>query len=249
MEYPIAEKNDAIRFLPAEIVFNDYDYLLQRAKNVAEVINNTPLTEDNVAEVKQTLANARKVTNGLDTARKDLKKMVMGNFNEIEEKIKYIISVIDDADETLRDKVRALEEAERQEKRKTIFEIWEKRLIHYMFPKYIPDAFDRWIQPKHLNKTATMKAVESDMVKFMETTENDLLTLSALDDEFVAEYCSVLDVTRAINNVNERRDALSKIKATDQAAESVATFTIRGNLEIKLVEMFLKENNITFERK
>lgn len=242
---------DGMAFKPAYIDFQQYNMLVDRAENVAAYINSIEIESGNVKEVKQTLADARKLTDGLDTVRKTLKKEIMGNYDDVERKIKFIISIVDGADAELRAKVKKLEEAEREEKKEDIRRIWSAREFIYTFPQIIPDGFDRWITPQHLNKTTSMSHVESDMVDWMEQREKDVEALSQMDDEYTVAYIGSLDLSEAIRTVNANKAVLESVKAfrEDEPAEDVALFAIKGKKNIKLAEMVLTENEIEFEKR
>ena len=100
-------------YSPAVVKFDKFEYYKEQANEIAEYINTTVLTNDNIKEVKKDLADARKVVKGLDKIRIELRKELLVSFNDFEKQVKEIQKIIDDADTNLRDQVKALEEQER----------------------------------------------------------------------------------------------------------------------------------------
>lgn len=236
---------------PAKIDFPGYELMIARATEVADYINGIQLTEDSMKDVKQTLADARKLTNHLDTTRKNMKTALMSDFTAFEGKIKEIIGIIDDADSVLRSKVREVEESQREAKCETLVGIWNKRVQGYSFQIVLGDCFDRWLTPKHLNKTTSLKSAEADMTQWMEQRENDLNVLLPMGAEYVAEYVKLLELGTAIKSVTERKMAeqiYAERTKEQESVEPIAVFKVTGEKDITLTEALLKQNKINFER-
>ena len=237
---------DGVKFAPAKIEFAGYEQYKKMAEDIADYIRGIELTEDNVKDVKKVLADARKVTDGLNRERINIKNTINSDYKVFEGKVKELIGIIDEADGALRSKVKEIEEAEREAKKEEIIDLWYKRVTHYRINSYFTKAYEIWMTPQHLNKSMSMKAVEADMVEWLEETERAFETLDGMDDEYLVEYINCWDLSTAIKAVNERnkrREIISK----DEEAEAVAHFLIRGDKDIKLAKMILKENGINFE--
>lgn len=237
----------SVSFSSAPVLFVGYEEIKAQAQMVADYINSVEVTPENIQDVKKDLASARKITTELDTRRKAIKKEILHDYTIFEEQIKEIKAIVDDADSVLRDKVRVLEEADRQKKKEQIREIWDKRFGQYELAQY-GQYFDVWLRPVHLNKTASMKSIEADMVEWLESHEKDMDTLSGMDDEYLVEYLGCLDLAEAIQNVNFRNEIRSSLN-TEDPDEDKATFIIIGKKNIKLAEMLLTENEIEFTRR
>lgn len=244
-------KNKDIKYTIPTITFPSYKRYLERAQTIADTINALDLTVDDVKSAKRSLADARKVTDALNRVRIDIKKDILSSYEPVEQQIKELCKVIDDADKELRAKVRALEEAEREEKKERIREIWQKRSPRYSIERYMPDAFDRFLQPSHLNKTTTMKSIEKDMVAWLEAHERCLDTVTALGDDYVVEYLKTDDLAAAIASVKDRQAITDMLRedAEDEDMEETAVFVVKGTKDITLTEMLLMSNEIKYERK
>lgn len=245
------EQNKELTFVPAVIEFDDFEEHKARALSVAEYIDSIELTGSNVKEVKGTLADARKLVNALEDRRKEIKNEVLAPYKVFEAQVKEITGIIDQADSRLRTQIRELEEREREEKEAVISELWEKRMEMYNFGKYVPDAFSMWLEPRHLNKSTSMKSVEAEMVSFMEDTEKDVAAILAMPDaeDVMLEYAGTLNIADALEAVRAQREYREKAFQEDApTAEERATFVITGKVNITLTEKLLQENGIEYRR-
>lgn len=245
---PYDPRGTDVVFQKAPITFPAFDYYRQQATKMAEYINSIALTEDNVKEVKKDLASARKITDELNKRRIAIKKTILEDFDIFENEVKELSGIISEAENSLREKVKELEENERREKEECIFEIWNKRASLYQIHDLLPDAFHEWLTPQHLNKSVSLKKVESDMTEWLEKTEREITTLRSLGNEYLVEYLGSLDMSGAIEAVNRRNEIRETLNEAEDD-EHTATFIITGEKEIKLTELLLKENNIEFIRR
>lgn len=239
-----------ITYSPGQISFPNYEEVIQWAKEVADTLNNTQLREDNVKEVKASLAAARKVVDGINARRIEVKKALLTPYDTLEAQVKVITNIINEADGVLRDKVREMEEAERDAKRDALKELWDLRIPLYTFADYIPDPFEKWLTPQHLNKTTSIKKCEDDMAAWMEQREQDISTIKRLPDstQILISYASCLDLTRAIQVGQEQAKREREVTTSNPAGLLVATFVITGEKDIQLAELLFKTNNIDYRR-
>lgn len=244
------DNQSMITYSLGQISFPNYEEVIQWAKEVAETLNATELREDNVKDVKASLAAARKVVDGINARRIEVKKALLTPYDTLEAQVKVITNIINEADGVLRDKVRAMEEAERDAKRETLKGIWDLRIPLYTFTDYIPDPFDRWVTPQHLNKTTSIKKCEDDMAAWMEQREQDITTIKRLPDstQILISYASCLDLTRAIQVGQEQAKREREVTTSNPVGLLVATFVITGEKDIQLAELLFKTNNIDYRR-
>ena len=251
LENEIALLGDVTFTVPV-ITFPGYEAARKRAEEVAEYINSVNLTEDNLPEVKKMLANARKLVAALDDRRKDIKKAVTEPVKGFEEQIKDITGIIDGADSQLRAQVRAIEEKEREEKQLILQQLWDLRLMHYSFGRYIPEAFSMWLEPRHLNKSTTVRSAEDEMVAFMEAIEKDVAAILAMpeSEDIMIEYAGTLNLADALEAVRQQREYREKaFESRPEKAEETAAFFVSGKANITLTEKLLQENGIEYRRK
>ena len=247
---PYDPQGKDVIFQKAPITFPAFEYYKEQATMMADYINGIELTEDNVQDVKKDLASVRKVTDELSRRRIAIKNTILEDFNVFESEVKELSEIISEAESHLRAKLKELEEQERKNKEAAILETWNKRASLYQICSLLPDAFHTWLSPQHLNKSTSMKKIESDMTEWLEKTEKEITTLRSMDNEYLVEYLSTLDMSEAIDAVNRRNEIREVVSEPEpEETEPTATFIIKGEKEIKLAELILKENNIEFIRR
>lgn len=242
-------KDIALTTAPA-INFAEYDRLLAEAKQIAEFVSQIEVTEDNIKESKKLLAQLNKSVDRLNRRRIDIKKEILLPYDDFAAKVKDIETIVKDADQIVRDQVREMEERERAEKQKVLEDIWSNRIDLYEHAKVM--EFTDWLEPKHLNKTQTVKKSETDMTDFLEKCERDLETLMSMphSDELIVEYRQTKDVSIAIQIISDRKKQIEEqrkvLSSVDTLKPDTFVFVITGEKDRKLTELLLKENNIEF---
>ena len=245
------EQNPDVQYQVAKVIFDSFPDYKDKCLLIAEHIRNTEVTEDNLPEVKKELAAARKITDELNSRKVQIKRIILADYSVFEGQVKELKGIIDSAESELRVKVNDLEDKARDQKKADIKDIFEKRIGQYQIGTLIPDAFDRWWHEDLANKSKSMKAVEADMVDWLEGTEKDITTLKGMDKEILVEYLDTMDLAAAIQIVNARKARRQAVEdAPDDIVpeEQVAVFRVYGAKDITLAEMLLKNNNITYRK-
>jgi hypothetical protein len=245
------EQTPDVKYQVAKVTFDSFPEYKAKCLLIAEHIRNTEVTEDNLPEVKKELAAARKITDELNSRKVQIKKIILSDYTIFEGEVKELKGIIDEADGELRGKVNALEEQARDRKKEEIRQVFLKRIGQYQIGTLIPDAFDRWWHEDLANKSKSMKAVEADMVDWLEGTEKDITTLKGMDKEILVEYLDTMDLAAAIQTVNARnarRQAVEDAPDDIVPEEQVAVFRVYGAKDITLAEMLLKDNNINYRK-
>lgn len=234
-----------------KIEFKDYENLKRQVSELADHIERITVTEDNIKNSKKLLAEVNKAVRELNDERILIKKKINEPYEDFNNQIKEIESIVKSADEKVRQQVRDLEEKEREEKKKELENIWNKRIVAYDFAKLM--KFEDWISNWHLNKTTSINKAEQDLVDFLEKTEQEVETLSNMEhsDELIAEYKEIKNIGIAIGNVQDRHKKIEKHKEvlSEVINDKEYCFIIKGEKDAKLVELLLKENNIEFIRR
>ena len=245
------EQNPDVQYQVAKVIFDSFPDYKDKCLLIAEHIRNTEVTEDNLPEVKKELAAARKITDELNSRKVQIKRIILADYSVFEGQVKELKGIIDSAESELRVKVNDLEDKARDQKKADIKDIFEKRIGQYQIGSLIPDAFDRWWHEDLANKSKSMKAVEADMVDWLEGTEKDIDTLKAMDREFLVEYLDTMDLASAIQIVNARKERRQAVEAQPDDTvheEQVAVFRVYGQKDITLAEMLLTDNDINFRK-
>lgn len=250
MELNLIEYENDIQYQIPQVRFPAFETYKAQAEEISAYIRSLPVTEDSIKDVRATLAKARKLTDRLNRSRIDIKKEILSGYDQFEAQVKELCDIVGEADKELRKKVDLLDEMERKEKLSAIEEIWDKRIAQYdRIQKLWPYCFDLFFKEQYLNKTYSMKKIESEMADWMEDTLSDIRTAEGLGEDYLYEYSVTCDLNQAIQNVKARRAweaERTEDNDDDPLAEPMATFTVIGEKDIKLAEMLLKENDINY---
>lgn len=247
---------EGIQIVQGLVNFTDYQRIKEEAEALAEQIKTVDVNEENVKASKKLLAVVNRRLKELEDTRIGIKKTMLEPYQLFEEQVKEIVSIVKEADAEVREQVKLLEEFDRIEKEDAIKEIWDKRVIRYSLGSLVP--FEDFASPKHFNKTTSIDAVEKEMVAFLEHTQKDMNVIKSMDNskEIVSAYLGRYDLGEAIGIVTEQmtrqKEIEKKTKALEKATakeeeNQIFTFKIFDEKDLKLIEMFMKQNKISYE--
>ncbi len=114
------------------------------------------VTEDQVPEIKDCMAEINKAKISLDNARKETVKKLSAPLKEFEAQIKKVTAIFDDTYKALGDQVQNFVEQERKKKRGVVQEIITEELNAR---KQDVQPFPIPIQDKWLNKSTSLKSI------------------------------------------------------------------------------------------
>lgn len=235
------------------ILFPAYERIKQDAKRLAEQIATVEVAEENVKQSKKLLAAVNKEVKNLESERISIKKEMLEPYNEFERQVKDIVSIVKTADETVRQQINQLEEVERDDKKRVLKSLFEKRIKMYDFKTYFD--FNDFLENRHLNKSISINKIENEMVEWLTKIENELKVINTMPyaDEIIAEYKDNKDLAISAQIVSNRHREQEAIKeAKKNMSETIITkkiqFTISDEKDAKLVEMFMEQNKIKFEK-
>ncbi|EOT1854529.1 TPA: DUF1351 domain-containing protein [Listeria monocytogenes] len=235
------------------ILFPAYKKIKSESLLLAQQIENIEVTEENVKQSKKLLAAVNKEVKNLESERILIKKEMLEPYNEFEKQVKEIVSIVKTADEMVRQQVTQIEEEEREDKKLVLKRLFEKRIRMYDFKTYF--TFDDFIENRHLNKSLSINKIESEMVKWLTKIETELKVIETMPyaDEIIAEYKETKDLAVSAQIVSDRHKAQEVIKEAkndikDNQLHSKITFTLFDEKDVKLVEMFMQQNKIKFEK-
>lgn len=242
-----------IEVIQGKISFPEYERLRSEAVEVAERVASMDVTEDNIKETKKILAKVNKSVKRLEDNRIAIKKEMLKPYNEFEVLVKEIVSIVKDADGSVRDKVRELEEVERQNKEIEIKALWNLRSPAYEFDFV---TFDDFMEPAFLLKSATVSKTEEAMVDFLERINSDLKVIDYMgDDRVLRAYKDVLSVDKAIEIVKdldeskrqlEGQEVISNADPVEEVIDkSLVTLKIKKS-DLDIVEFLFEKHCIDY---
>ncbi|MBC1233651.1 DUF1351 domain-containing protein [Listeria booriae] len=236
------------------IHFPAFEKLKEDADKLADHIKNIEVTEDNIKTSKKLLAAVNKEVKELETKRIGIKKDMMIPYVAFEAQVKEIVSIVKVADEHVRQQVKQLEEDEREEKKSLIKVLFEKRIKQYDFKNLF--TFDDFLDNSYLNKSMSMNKVETELVEWLTRIEADMTVIDTLAyrTEILAEYVEKQHLALAIQVVTQRyekkRAVEQVIKGTGERPEPLQQYiyTISNKKDAKMIEMFMEQNQIKYEK-
>lgn len=227
-----------IRIENGLILFDGYEMYKQRAEEARDYLLTLDVKPESEHECKKIVATARKISEQLNQEKIRIKKTVMEPYTAFENKVKEIIAIITEGEDVARDKLRAIDDQRREEKKEEIRKIWDARCGSFESGKYL--SFDHFLQEKHLNKTTPINAVETEMVEFLQATTSDITILAEKPrgEEYIEEYTRCLNALQAMQTVDRRHEA---IKAT--SSEPYMVIRIVGKADVILAKKLLESVN------
>ena len=243
---------EQISLQQGNINFPEYTKLKQQAQELAEWISNIEVQPENVKENKKLLAAVNKSVNELETRRKAIKACMLEPYNQFEQQVKEIVAIVKDADEIVRQQVKALEEQERQEKKAALEDLFNKRIVHYSFRDLF--TFDDFLKPQHLNKTASIDSVEKEIISFLSKITADLKAIESMPDakEVLSAYLDTKDLAGALTlhqrnkQQKERIEQAQALQPTESEINYLVSVKVYNQKELKLLEMLLQQNGFEF---
>lgn len=255
-----------IAYQAGHIYFHDFDIYQDMISQIADYLKSVEVTEETLQENKKLVARVRKATEALEQTRIHLKKGYLEPYTEFEQKVKYLVNMAREAEDTVRDQLRDFDIRRMEEKQKEIEELFEKRKRPYDFPGNL--TVDRFMKQKYLNKTCSMNTIEHEMVEFFEDIKSSLEAISEvysnIDEraKVIAHYMQCLSLTQALKNYAEQEREEAKAKAfvqepkkteppkvsADMPETEYDVFYIEKGAPSLKTEMFLLNNKIKFRK-
>lgn len=250
----LAINEQQIMVLKGSIIFNDFERIKQQAIRLAALIKTVEVNDENIKQSKKLLASVNNRIKLLEDKRIEVKKEMLQPYLEFEAQVKEIVGIVKEADDVVRQQVRQLEEAEREEKEYLLATKFYDRLKHYSFR----DLFDfkDFLKPRHLNKTASIENVEKEMVEFLERITKDMKVIESMDNStaILRAYLEAKDLGAAIAQVQREEAKKKQIEASaalkKQPTENMIAYLVSvkcyNQKELKLLEILLQQNGYEF---
>ena len=254
MKNEVIEINNEIDIVVKEgkIAFKQYKALLTTAQKRADEISSIVVSEDTIKSSKKIVADLKKTVNVLEDKRKEIKKSILIPYNSFEQQVKEIVSVINGADTIVRTQIRELEEKERDDKEDEIEELFSEKVSNYSFKEFV--MFKHFLKNEHLNKTVSMKKIDSELVEWLEKRKSDFEYINTVEhkEEVYNEYLKSFDVVSSINIVTQRHKEIENIETlvneNIEEDSKLYIFIIENEKDAALTELLMKENKIQYKK-
>ena len=194
--------------LPEAVEFN-FEELKEAVSKISAKYESHIYTPGQLTEAKKDLASLRKFSKMLNDERIRLEREYMQPFQEFKNKINELIGIINGPISSIDEQAKFFEEEAKTTKKKQIFVFFES-----CSPFEWLD-FEQIFNPKWLNTTVKIPAIEKEIEEIIKTIKNDLETLANLPEfgfEATEVYKTTLDINKAISE-GQRMAEVQKTKA------------------------------------
>lgn len=178
------------------------------------------VTEDGIGDAKKTLAQLRKLKDGINTQKIAVKKEWMAPYTEFEDQAKQLMGIVDKGVVNLDGQIKAYDEERKAEKQRKIKDILNDAVAEREIEGYL--SYDDVWNPKWLNAGYPLDTIADEINEAASKTAEDLDFLRGLHSEFEAavldEYSRSHDLKAAMNTAN-RLKAIQKAEEDARAQE------------------------------
>lgn len=245
----ISIEDNVIEVVPGQINFKKAKDILKSAQKLNDELKNVVVTEETLKEAKKLIAAVRKETDKLDKQRIKVKNEMLKPYDTLQQQIKEIVDTVKEGENIIREQTRAFEEKEREFKRQQLQIIFDKRLKKYPLLNQMKIVFSDFIQPYHLNKTASLEKTEIAMAEWFENINRDIEVMQSMQHsaELIVEYMNVRQLSKAIEIVNARHNTIIEKEqqlSNKDVVKKEYILTVYKVKDKQAILKFAKQNNI-----
>lgn len=218
----------------APVQFN-YEELKKWVTEKAEEYKNIVYTPETIVLAKQDRATLNKVSTAINNEKKRIKNELLKPYEDFERKCKELMSIVDDASNTIDKQVKEFELKEQTEKEEKIKEIFDSYVGIY---KNVIN-FDMIFNPKWLNKSYTMKKITEDINHIIVKASEDMDVLkNQIKDENILKQVQAFYFPRIADpnclsqslqygmNIIEENKKLDELKKVQEEKEPKEVDTV-----------------------
>ena len=249
-----------------QVIEFNYDDLQKWITEQVEKYQGIVYTEETIKKAKEDRADLNKFKERIDAARKDVKKRYLEPYNLFEEKVKNLLTLIEEPAAAIDKQVKAYEEQQKADKKERITEYFMAAAGDLL--KLI--TLDKIFNQKWLNATVNIKSVQTEIDQILAKVKFDLQTIKELKSEWefalIDTYLNTLDISAALREktrLEERSKELAEpslegvkkeieqpVIASEQLAEPKIyerKFWVRGTAdELRSLGKYMKEHGIEY---
>ncbi len=197
----------------------DFDRIKIELEKVLSVYKNTVYTDEKSA--KEDKSDLNKVKTAIENRRKEYKAQCMAPYNEIEPKIKELVSMIENQRMEIDAVVKEYTAKQKAAKENNVRAMYDKKaevLGDLAEPLYEKIRDEKW-----LNKSTTKAKYETDMVWAIGEAKKDIDEIHALNSPFVdtliEKYVETFSLEEAIKKNDELLLAANKAGMDNKSEE------------------------------
>ena len=160
--------------IPESISFN-YEELKRELSETMTRYESLVYTPEQMKEAKADRAALNKLKKALNDERIRLEREYMKPFSDFKGKIAELVSMVDKPCKLIDEQVKSYEEAQKEQKRQQIAELFEKISDR---PEWL--KLEQIFVPSWLNASCNFKTISADIEMMLQTIKNDIAALSEM---------------------------------------------------------------------
>lgn len=215
------EKNELIVLEQLPIIKSHLENLSIEIKEKVDNAISLVCTPENYKEIKEVRSNLNKEFQELELQRKEVKKAIMGKYDEFEQIYKENVSnLYQEADENLKKKIEDSTYILIGQKLEQIKNFAEE---HIKF-NHLENIIEFENIPIKVNLSCSMKSLETATLDFIKKVSNDLECISSDEnrDELLYEYQhNGFDYTNAVMTIRKRLEEINKLREQQEKVKEV----------------------------
>lgn len=182
-------------------------------------------TEDTIQEAKRDRAKLNKLADAIDSRRKQMKEKYLSPYSEFEQQAKELTALIKQQADEISAQIKAYEDARKSEKLAHIKGLYADIMRDYA--QAVP--YEKIHNPKWLNVTVSMAAIEAEIIEKAESVRAALASIDALGLSGEAEsivksaYLERLDLPYALRRKEEIERQKQTLERLKRIKEHLAT--------------------------
>lgn len=180
---------------------------------------NVVYTEDNMKQAKADRAELNKLTKAIEERRKMVKKIINEPYDIFEAELKEILALIQEPVGIIDKQVKAFEEQQKDEKKKSIREAYDENIGDLL--SVLP--FEKVFDERYLNKTYKLNTAVTEIKDKIEGVKRDLDTIDSLDSKYKLNvkdyYLKALDLSKAMAENKRLLELEEKLEAEKKRKE------------------------------
>lgn len=174
---------------------------------------NMAVSADDIPTAKTYRANIRKVKDRIEQSRKEAKNAALAAYSEFESKCKELTGLCDDAANNIDSQVKALEDAERNEKLDLLRAEYDE-LAEDEIKDYLP--WGAINNPRWGNKTCSYESALEEIRNALLSTRTDLSTIRSMGGDDTPYLLDVYKQTRDLSAVVRKASELKTMRQREE---------------------------------
>lgn len=201
-------------------------------------------SEADMKEARADRATLNKFKAAIEAKRKEVKKQCLAPYEAFEEKIRDILSLIEQPILAIDGQVKAFEDKQKDEKKGIIESFYSANIGDLLEILPLNRIWDeRW-----LNATYKMPAIEFEINTAIEKTKSDLVVLGELKSEFDSTikgvYLATLDLSKALQEktkLENQKARLEEYQRKQEEAKKIEQPAPEEEIKIETPKTFMEE--------